>query len=184
LLSNSNRFPHGKEEVEVILKQMGRKSFPKTTSCGRVLDAVSAVLGLCYERTYEGEPSMMLESAATKGRDILSLRPKIQGNIIETTGLLKEIFEKRNSHSVADLAHSTQAYLAQGLTQLAVEEAERLKVKVVGFSGGVAYNEHITLTIRKAIEKKGLKFVALSLVPPGDGGLSFGQVVAASLAAV
>ena len=183
LLSKSNQFPHGKEEIEVVLKQIKRGHVPKTTSCGRILDAVSVILGLCYERTYEGEPSMRLESAAMEGRDVLSLKPEIRGNVVETTRLIEEIFEKRGDCSVSDLAYSAQAYLAEGLAQLAIEKAERLNVKVVGFSGGVACNEHITLTMRKAVEKRGLKFVAHNLVPPGDGGLSFGQVVAASLAA-
>jgi hydrogenase maturation protein HypF len=183
LQSKSSQFPHGEEEVEVILKQIKTKHVLKTTSCGRVLDAVSAALGLCYERTFEGEPSMTLESAAMKGRDILNMEPRIQGDVIETTNLLNEIFEKRNMESVADLACSAQTYLAKSLAHLAIDEAEKLRVKVVGFSGGVAYNEQMTLTIKKTVEKRGLRFVSHNLVPPGDGGLSFGQVVAASLTA-
>jgi len=51
---------------------------------------------------------------------------------------------------------------------------------VVGFSGGVAYNEHIAQTIRKVVEQNGLRFVVHGLLPPGDGGVSFGQAVAAA----
>jgi len=181
LLSNSNRFPHGEKEVEVIIRQLEKESVPKTTSCGRVLDAISAVLGICYERTYEGEPAMKLESAATRGRDVLNLEPKLASRTVDTTILLREVFSQRRSHSVADLAYSAQSYLAKGLAQLAVEEAERLGVKAIGFSGGVAYNEHITQNIRKAVEEAGYKFFVHSLVPPGDGGISFGQAVAVSL---
>ena len=39
-----------------------------TSSTGRVLDAVSALLGICREKTYDGEPAMKLESAAVSGR--------------------------------------------------------------------------------------------------------------------
>ena len=39
----------------------------KTSSTGRVLDAASALLGICRERTYDGEPAMKLESAAAGG---------------------------------------------------------------------------------------------------------------------
>jgi len=181
LLSNSNRFPHGEKEVEVIIRQLEKESVPKTTSCGRVLDAVSAVLGICYERTYEGEPAMKLESAATRGRDVLNLEPKLASKTVDTTILVREVFNQRHSHSVGDLAYSVQSYLAKGLAQLAVEEAERLGVKAIGFSGGVAYNEHITQNIRKAVEEAGFNFFVHSLVPPGDGGISFGQAVAVSL---
>ena len=40
----------------------------QTTSTGRVLDAAAALLGICRERTYDGEPAMKLESAASGGR--------------------------------------------------------------------------------------------------------------------
>jgi len=180
LLSNSDRFPHGRREVEVIIKQLGKGSAPKTTSCGRVLDALSAILGICYERTYEGEPAMKLESAALKGKDLLKLAPEFKRNAIDTTFLVHEIFDQREKHSVADLARSAQSYLARSLAELAVEEAQRLKVDFIGFSGGVAHNEYITLTIRRIVEENGFKFLVHNQVPPGDGGISFGQVVASA----
>lgn len=177
---NSHKFPHGEKEVKIILQQLERNLGVKTTSCGRILDAVSAILGICYERTYEGEPAMKLESAAIKGREALNLSPIIQGKVINTTMLIQEIFNQRNKHSAADLAFSAQSYLAKALAQFAVEEANRLGIDTIGFSGGVVYNEHITLAIKSIIEENKLRFVTHRLVPPGDGGISFGQVMAAS----
>ena len=76
LLQNSNMLSHGKTEAELILSQLEKgNNGPKTTSCGRVLDAVSALLGVCAVRSYEGEPAMKLESAALAGRDVLQLEP-------------------------------------------------------------------------------------------------------------
>ncbi len=183
LLSESKRFPHGKTEAQIIVRQLEKESLLKTTSCGRVLDAVSAMLGICYKRTYEGEPAMKLESAAMEGKDILELTPEIGGNTIGTTLLVHEIFNEKNKQPVADLAFSAESYLANGLAQLAMENAERLDVKTVGFSGGVACNEHITQIIRKNVEKNGFRFVVHNTVPPGDGGIAFGQTIAASLIA-
>jgi len=165
----------------VITQLERREKAPLTTSCGRVLDAVAAILGICYERTYEGEPAMKLESAAINGRDILQLKPVINGRIIETTGMVREIFEQKDRHSLADLAYSAQSYLAKSLAQLAIEEASKLGVEAVGFSGGVAYNEHITLTIKKIIEENGLRFFVHELLPAGDGCVSLGQAVVAAL---
>jgi len=179
LLSLSTKFPHGKSEAELILKQLTKGAAPETTSCGRVLDAVSALLGICYERTYEGEPAMKLESAALKGKDVLNLTPGYKGKVLDTTFLVHEIFTKKDRFSAADLACSAQSYLARGLAQLAIEEAERLNVKHVGFSGGVAYNEHITATMRRTVEKEGFKFLVHNKIPAGDGGTSFGQAVVA-----
>jgi hydrogenase maturation protein HypF len=181
LLSLSAKFPHREKEAEVIVKQLERGLAPETTSCGRVLDAVSAILGICYERTYEGEPAMKLESIALKGRDKLFLTPCFKGNILDTTFLVNEIFNKKNSLSVADLAFSSQSYLAKGLAELSMKEAERLNVKHIGFSGGVAYNEYITSTIRRTVERDGFKFLVHKKIPAGDGGTSFGQAIVAGL---
>jgi hydrogenase maturation protein HypF len=180
LLSKSEKFPHGEKEVEVIIRQLKKGLMPETTSCGRVLDAVSAILGVCYERTYEGEPAMKLESTALKGTDRLNLTPRFEGQCLDTSFLVMEIFTKKDKLSVADLAFSAQSYLAEGLAQLSVEKAERLGVKHIGISGGVAYNEHITATIRKTVEKEGFKFLVHQKIPAGDGGTSFGQAIVAS----
>ncbi|HDQ06654.1 MAG TPA: carbamoyltransferase HypF [Candidatus Bathyarchaeota archaeon] len=179
LISKSHHLPHGKREAEVIIKQLEKESTPETTSCGRVLDAISALLGICYERTYEGEPAMKLESAALEGKDRLKLAPRYIGNVLDTTFIVHEIFTKKDSFSAADLACSAQSYLARGLAQMAIEEAERLQVEHVGFSGGVAYNEHITSAISKAVEKRGFKFLVHHKIPAGDGGISFGQAIVA-----
>lgn len=179
LFKKSHHFPYGKKEVNLIIKQLEKGSFRETTSCGRVLDAVSAILGICYQRTYEGEPAMKLESIALEGRDKLNLSPKIDGKILNTKFLLKEIFTNRNNFSVTDLAYSAQSYIARGLSQLAITEAKRLQVKNIGFSGGVAYNNYITNAIRKSVKKEGLRFLVHKKIPAGDGGTSFGQAIVA-----
>jgi hydrogenase maturation protein HypF len=179
LFSNVEHLPHGKEEAELILQQLKKPSPILTTSCGRVLDAVSAILGLCYRRTYEGEPAMKLESAAVQGENILNLEPAIEGNILKTTPLVQQIFEKRKAQTANDLAFSAEQYLAQGLASIAVSQAKQLGTHVVGFSGGVASNEHMTRAIGEVVEKNGLRFAVHESLPPGDGGISFGQAVAA-----
>ena len=180
LLQNKHLFPHGEKEVQILLRQLEKSTdLIETTSCGRVLDAVAAILGVCNERTYEGEPAMKLESAALKGKDILKLRPRTISNTLETTQMLLEIFENRGKCSDADLAYSAHAYLAKGLAELAVKKAREHGVKAVGFSGGAACNEILTRIMRKTVEAEGLRFVVHESVPPGDGGLSFGQAVAA-----
>lgn len=178
LLQNKERFPHGESEVRILLNQLEKsRNVVETSSCGRVLDAVAAVLGLCYERTYEGEPAMKLESAAMKGKNVLKLEPIMRSDTLDTTQLLLEIFENREKLPKADLAYSAHAYLARGLATLAVEKALENDIKTVGFSGGAACNEILASIIRKIVEAAGLRFVVHEAVPPGDGGVSFGQAV-------
>jgi hydrogenase maturation protein HypF len=180
LLGYSDRFPHGEEEVEAIIKQLEKGVAFKTSSCGRVLDAVSAFLGVCYERTFEGEPAMKLESMAVRGKDVLGLEPKIDRNTVDTSFLLNAIFNNRKKYSITDLAYSAEAYLAKSLAELAASEAKRLDIKAIGFSGGVAYNEHVTKTLRQRVEENGIKFVAHRLIPAGDAGTSTGQTIVAN----
>ncbi|MCZ7406642.1 MAG: carbamoyltransferase HypF, partial [Candidatus Methanoperedens sp.] len=63
-----------KNELAIVLKQMetGFNS-PLTSSTGRILDAIAALLGVCAERTYEGEPAMKLEAFALKGKDVVDM---------------------------------------------------------------------------------------------------------------
>jgi len=176
LLKNKERFPYGEREIQIILNQLGKDGGTiKTTSCGRILDAVAAILGVCYERTYEGEPAMKLESLAMKGRDILKIEPIIDGDSLDTTQILLMIFEKRDKTFKADLSRSAHTYLAKGLASLAVEKAYEKGVETIGFSGGVAYNQIITFNMRRIVESSGLRFLVHEAVPPGDGGISLGQ---------
>lgn len=179
LFQNKQHFPYGEKEVHVILQQLEKNvGITETTSCGRVLDAVSAILGLCYERTYEGEPSMKLESAAFRGKDVLRMKPIIKGDTLETSQMLLEIFNNKETSPKPNLANSAHKYVARGLATLALEKADENNVKTVGFSGGVACNQILTSTMRKIIETAGLHFLVHEVIPPGDGGLSFGQAVA------
>jgi hydrogenase maturation protein HypF len=180
LMQNSNHLPYGETEAKLLLSQLQKGTDTiQTTSCGRVLDAVSAVLGICYKRSYEGEAAMKLESNALKGTDALNLKPSIQGDILETTNLLAAIYESRTKMSMADLAYSAHAYVAKGLAELAVKKAQAQGAKTVGFSGGAACNQILAQLMRETVEAAGLRFVVHEAVPAGDGGVAFGQAVVA-----
>jgi hydrogenase maturation protein HypF len=61
-----------------------------------------------------------------------------------------------------------------------VDAAQRRGLRAVGFTGGVAYNPAISARVRETVVDAGLEFVGHAAVPPGDGGLSYGQAVAVS----
>lgn len=179
LRSVSDKLPHGVKEAEVIVRMLEQKRMPMTSSCGRVLDSVSAILGVCYERTYEGEPAMKLEAAAQGGEDVLKIEPLINSKILQTSNMVEAVLDNLGRYRVKDLAYSAEEYLAKGLAYLALEAAEELDVRSIALSGGVAYNQHITTTIRKIVKRAQRRLYTNLLVPPGDGGLSLGQVAAA-----
>ncbi len=178
LKENQGHLPFGKTEAKLILNQLEKGiGTIETTSCGRVLDAVSAVLGICFERSYEGEPAMKLESAALKGKDVLKQNPLLHDDMLHTSNMLRAVFEHKQKFSVIDLAYSAHAYLARGLAALAIQSAQELDVKEIGFSGGAACNQILSSVMREAVEAAGLGFFVHEVVPAGDGGVSFGQAV-------
>jgi hydrogenase maturation protein HypF len=92
--------------------------------------------------------------------------------------MLLKIFENKKKLSREDLACSAHVYLAKGLAELAIQKASENSIKTIGFTGGVACNQIMAFVMRKIVESAGLRFLVHEAVPPGDGGLSFGQTVA------
>ena len=195
---------HGEREFAVMQQQLLKKiNVYTTTSCGRVIDAVSTLLGICSRRTYEGEPAMKLEAAATgcpdsgcprfeapvleevEGKSLLpftrynnkitSSRGKVK--VLQTTPLVKGIYEgyKSKKHTRKELAHGFLVSLAKGFSELALDAVEEFHLDKVGFTGGCAYNKIMTRVIRKSLEAHGVELLLQRVVPCGDGGISLGQ---------
>ena len=179
LSSYKGQFPQGDREARMIasVAESGHVQ-QTTTSCGRVLDAVSAILGLCFERTYQGEPALKLESLAIGGHDVLKMDPETSKGFLNTSCIVRAVFDGTRTISPKDLAYSAQSYLARGLAELAVNAAQKEDVEAIGFSGGVAYNHHITSVMRDVVTENDIKFLVHTKLPAGDGGISFGQAIA------
>ena len=171
---------HGEKELEIVLNNARNPRVIKTSSSGRFLDSISALTGLCYERTYEGEPAIKLEASANRGNpEKIKYNPEIyivNGRYILKTGnillLLTNILNKENKY---DIMAFGQKYLAHGMVQMACAVAEDQGVNVVAVSGGVLANEYISNYIQRHLEKLNLKVIYSKEMPPGDGGISLGQ---------
>lgn len=178
-------FRHGLKEVDVVIKQLASyKRLPVTSSAGRVLDAAAALLGICYKRTYNGEPAIKLESAAALSNSSNQFPACVsdKGKILtlNTSQIIADLLEgKKRLKEIADLASGVQFTLAKNIGEMAVELAERENLRIVGLSGGVAYNGHIVRTIEKTVGDSGLRFLKHRVFPPGDAGVSPGQALVA-----
>ena len=172
------------EEADVLCSQIARGlNAPWTTSAGRFLDAVAAWLGICLERTYEGEPAMRLEAAAARGT-VLPVESVLieQGGpwLLDTAQLFCELAVLAKTHRIEDVAATAQHALAIGAGRMALNAAQSAGIRTIAFSGGVGYNDAIATSLRHLIEEHGLTFVTNEKVPCGDGGVSFGQAIYAS----
>jgi len=180
--AGSNLSPAERQAVNIQIER--GVNCPLTTSAGRFLDAVAAWLGISRERTYEGEPAMRLEATAAQGQALdipLSLRSFEGRTVFDAVALFRSLAKLRDGGTgTEDLAATAQEGLARGLARLAVEAAREEGIGVIGLTGGVAVNDAIASAIRAEVEGAGLRFLSHRLVPPGDGGLSFGQLVHAA----
>ena len=107
------------DEDEATLLRKLQSSSPKTTSFGRVLDAVSCYLDVCDYRSYDGEPAMKLERLLEWGSDSVPFELEREGNVIRSVDMF------RQAHRVSREAAGPCLFLRQGIGQ-----------GVSGYSGG------------------------------------------------
>ena len=167
----SKYLPGGELEFEITLKQL--RNSVLTSSFGRALDAFSTLLGISWERSYEGEPAMLLEAVSFGGEvlELLDLVGREGGCVIKTTELLRWALEViRKGMKKRDIAYTIQYNLGYNLALVASEVNAPLVV-----SGGAAVNEPFLKGVKRVKEP-----LLPEKVPPGDGGIALGQVAVAS----
>ena len=174
-------FKYGETEIANIKKQIDAGiNVGVTTSTGRVLDSMAVALEICHERTYEGECSMKLESAAYYATKELEIPVIIEGNQLNTTEILREVVRLyQNGEKKADVAAAGQSAVAKGLSELALESADKKNIMEIGATGGVFYNEAITNTVKNHVEGNGYNFIQHLNTCAGDGSVSLGQSIVA-----
>ena len=177
----SNYFKYGEIEIKNIFKQIDAGiNVGITTSTGRVLDSMAVALEICHERTYEGECSMKLESAAYYSTNDLEIPVLIEDNMLNTTEILREVVRLyQNGEKKADVAAAGQRAVASGLSKLAIKSAGKKNIEYIGATGGVFYNEAITNTVKNHIEGNGFNFIQHKNTCAGDGSVSLGQAIIA-----
>lgn len=125
-----------------------------------VVELFGAPGRVCTERTYEGEPAMKLEAFARKGKDRVDMPvviKKMEGmNMLDTTKVIEAVYGAKGEYPLHDIAASAQCALARGLCSLAIRTARDMGIGMIGFSGGVAYNDAIVSTARSIANEGGI----------------------------
>ena len=174
-------FKYGEMEIKNIKKQIDSNiNVGITTSTGRVLDSMAVALEICHERTYEGECSMKLESAAYYSTKDLEMPVIIENDQLNTTEILREAVRLyQNGEKKADVAAAGQVAVSSGLSELAIRAADKKGLNDIGATGGVFYNEAITNTVKNYVEENGYRFIQHLNTCAGDGSVSLGQSIVA-----
>jgi hydrogenase maturation protein HypF len=176
-----------KEAVAAMLRQ--RVSCVETSGMGRLFDAMSALLGICLHRTYEGEPAIMLQAAAAS---VPSPPPPAYDPCTETGRagtvlidgskiLLAALEDLRKGTAPPAVAARFHATVAVATASAAGRIARRSGTRLVCLSGGCFQNALLAGQTVALLKKDGLEPVVHRLVPPGDESVSYGQVVIAGI---
>ncbi len=161
-------------EAMVLTKLMDRSV--RTSSFGRILDALSFSLGVCGERTYDGEPAMRLEPLLDRGKLIEGFEATCENGVIKTAELFSRI---EKGQKAEDVAYSIVYNLVGKLVDTAISKADSVGTKYIGLTGGVSYNSCIASMFRDMVISSDHNPIIHRDVPNGDAGVSVGQAAIA-----
>lgn len=158
---------------------------PLTSSVGRLFDAVAAVvLGRDYV-SYEGQAAMQLEwlasEVAADGGYGWALEARGESLIVDTRpvirGVVRDVGRRVAAARIARRFHST---LADAVAGVCGAIRTRTGLDAVALSGGVFQNAVLTTDCEDRLVSAGFRVYRHHRVPPGDGGISLGQLAVAA----
>lgn len=169
-----------------LLAQMASKNINsvKSTSAGRIFDAVSAILNIKRSSTFEGEASTSLMFAAQKyekenpGISFMSDIELIKDNVLNTNELVLNIAEKYlNGEDKEKLAYYFHDILSSMIVKQCVLSSLKTGIKTVALSGGVYQNILLLKLTKEKLKNENLNVIHHSIIPPNDGGIALGQAL-------
>ena len=172
------------QERRLLAQALARRiNAPVTSSAGRLFDAVAALLGLRLTTRFEGQAAMEMEWAIADLKTDASypfrIEPKESILVLDWQPLIEAL--------LADLAggvpcSAMAARFHNTLVEAIVALAERIGEPRVALSGGCFQNRYLTERAVRRLTAAGFSPYWHQRVPPNDGGIALGQIMAASRA--
>ena len=168
---------------------------PRTSSMGRLFDAAAAILGICGQATYEGEPAIELEAAAWHALDdeiahfpddsagyFASGPSWLDGPyVLDQKALFEALLEGIEAGAPADrLALDFHVAVARSSARIATEICAREGIGTVALSGGVFMNRLLLQLLTRELKYAGPAVLVPHTVPVNDGCIAYGQAAVAS----
>ena len=171
-------------EVSIVESMLSRNiNTIRTSSCGRLFDAVASLIGLRHEVNFEGQAAIELESAALPGIEQVypfsiedsdpahvDMRPTVEA-------IVKDVTAGKSAAHISACFHNT---LAGAIVEVCRRISKTDGLKRVCLSGGTFQNLYLLDRTAKGLRRAGLEVFLHSLVPANDGGISLGQAVIAN----
>ncbi|MBL7669876.1 MAG: carbamoyltransferase HypF [Bdellovibrionaceae bacterium] len=173
-------------KIDPFFKTILQRSLnsPLTSSAGRLFDGIGALLGLKSDLSYEGEAAIKLQTLAEGATSSASYSITISSNDrhsppqLDWGPMVREILtDLRDSVSIETIARKFHFTLANGVVQLALHVGE----KRIILTGGCFQNRLLLEATIQQLRKKDFVVFWPQEIPPNDGGIAVGQIMAAHL---
>jgi hydrogenase maturation protein HypF len=154
-----------------------------TSSCGRLFDAVAALVGLGDRVSFEGQAAIALEAVAQQGAEEYYPFELDDGEIVQwdmrpaIESIVKDV---RNGQPASDISARLHNTVAAAIVAVCERIRMREKLQRVCLSGGVFQNLYLLEGTVKGLYGSGFEVFLHAQVPPNDGGISLGQAVIAN----
>jgi len=171
-----------RSELETLLAMLQRGvRCPRTSSMGRLFDAVAAICGLPAVISFEGQAAMALEFAADWA--VEEAYPVSLFASGEATGAID--WEPMLRGVLADRAAGVSlriisAKVHNALAEAALAAARAWGGRCVVLTGGCFQNALLTERLCRRLSDDGFDVYTHRRVPPGDGGIALGQLYIAA----
>jgi len=172
--------------LQIVLQMIDREIHsPRASSCGRLFDAVAALVGVRSSVNYEAQAAIEFEMAGHESTDEgsypLDLLPDGSGWQIGTRSLFGALLRDLSAKSeVRDISRRFHRGLATLFAELAEKIRETSKLNRVCLSGGCFQNSLLFGMLLGALRERSFEVYFHTEVPAGDGGISLGQALIAA----
>ncbi len=178
----STRVPEG--EAKIVQQQVQKGiNAPLTSSCGRLFDAISSLIGIRDVAHYEAQAAIEMEMVSLETEECYEYKLKETEAgplIVETTTIIKQIVDDLiqgiDKSKIAGKFHQTIAKIILDLAHLF---ASKKGIKTVALAGGVFQNNLLLKKSVALLRKSGFQVLLKRRVPVNDGGVSLGQAAIA-----
>lgn len=177
-------------EAMMVRQQVERSiNTPQTSSMGRLFDAVSALLGICTEISYEAQAAIEMEHVADgfagpySGAYPFNLREGDGGLEVGLDALFEALVDAMaEGRPVPEIAWRFHATVAAMIDRVCRRLRDETGIATVALSGGVFQNRLLLQLVIPRLRATGFDVVIHDQVPCNDGGVSLGQVALATFA--
>jgi hydrogenase maturation protein HypF len=153
---------------------------PKTSSMGRLFDAVASLIGLRYEVNYEAQAAVELESIVNPEMD-RSYHFEIEDKQVRIAPVMQAVIQDLNSQvSKADIAAKFHNSIRLLVLEICSRISQETGCRSIALSGGVWQNRFLVSRVINDLRELNYQVLIHHQVPANDGGIALGQALIAN----